>query len=86
MYWFWRFFSISEVSNANEIVQASSDTIDQDTYGVLEQELDNCHELIDIEPDSKWPLYTKVLIMKTMDARKFHAEIGNVQFYFDFGH
>ena len=74
------------MSHPNKIVQASSDTIDQDTYGVLEQELENCHELIDIEPDSKWPLYTKVLIMKTMDARKFHAEIGNVQFYFDFGH
>ena len=98
------FFSLLEAC-ANSIVQASSDSLDQDTYGVLEQELENCHkllelavdgafgsysELLELESDSKWTLYTKVLIMKTMDARKFHAEIvagfetlchiGNVQF------
>ena len=58
-----------------EIVQAKNEALDTETYGVLEQELQNCNELLELEPDSKWTLYTKVLIMKTMDPLAFHSEI-----------
>ena len=49
--------------------------MDETTFQVLEEELKNCQELLELEPDSKWALYTKVLIMKTMDPEKYHEEI-----------
>ena len=49
--------------------------MDETTFQVLEEELKNCQELLELEPDSKWALYTKVLIMKTMDPEKYHDEI-----------
>ena len=42
---------------------------------MLQQELENIQELLEMEPDSKWALYTKVLIMKTIDPAKYHEEI-----------
>ena len=44
-------------------------------FQVLQQELENIQELLEMEPDSKWALYTKVLIMKTIDPAKYHEEI-----------
>lgn len=59
-----------------------SDSMDQETYKVLEKELENCNllldpemELLEDDTNTKWPLYTKVLIMKAMDPDKFHDEI-----------
>ncbi len=49
--------------------------MDEDTVKVLEQELTNCNELLEIEPDSKWTMYTRLLIMKTMDSAKYLSEI-----------
>ena len=56
--------------------------IDQETKKVLEKELENCNilldpemELIEDEKSTKWPLYTKVLIMKAIDSEKFHKDI-----------
>ena len=70
------FFSQSIHIKSGEICYAeNSQTMDKATFQVLDQELSNCNELLDLEPDSKWTLYTKVLIMKTMNADKFHDEI-----------
>ena len=45
------------------------------TARVLEEELENCNQLIELEPDSKWPNYTKAMIMKTLDCKKYLKEI-----------
>jgi len=41
----------------------------------LEQALDNCNQLLELEPDSKWTLYTKVLILLALDSHSNHQEI-----------
>jgi hypothetical protein len=42
-------------------------------YGnVFFQALDNCNQLVKLEPDSKWALYTKVLILKALDSQAHH--------------
>ena len=58
------------------------EVLDQETKKVLEKELENCNilldpemELIEDEKSTKWPLYTKVLIMKAIDSDKFHKDI-----------
>ena len=45
------------------------------TEKVLLEELENCNQLIELEPDSKWPNYTKVMIMKTLDCKKYFNQI-----------
>jgi len=47
----------------------------KDTEKVLKQALDNCVQLLELEPDSKWTLYTKVLILLALDSHKFHKDI-----------
>ena len=42
---------------------------------MLKQELENFQDLLEEDPDCKWALYTKVLIMKTIDPVKYHQEI-----------
>ena len=32
------------------------------TRSVLEDQLENCKQLLDLEPDSKWPLLTQVIL------------------------
>ena len=58
------------------------EVLDQETKKVLEKELENCNVLldpemglIDDEKSTKWPLYTKVLIMNAIDSDKFHKDI-----------
>ena len=45
------------------------------TEKVLLEELENCSQLIELEPHSKWPNYTKAMIMKTLDCKKYFKEI-----------
>jgi len=47
----------------------------ENTRHVLEQELDNCNQLLDLEPSSKWTLYTKAALMSALDSQKHHTEI-----------
>lgn len=47
----------------------------ENTRHVLEQELDNCNQLLDLEPESKWTLYTKAALMSALDSQKHHEEI-----------
>ena len=32
------------------------------TRSVLEEQLENCKQLLDLEPDSKWPLLTQAIL------------------------
>jgi len=65
----------------NEISHAlQTESVDQETYKVLEEELENCNtllgdDLIDDNNELKWTKYTQILIMKAMNAEKFHDEI-----------
>ncbi|XP_023322947.1 geranylgeranyl transferase type-2 subunit alpha [Eurytemora carolleeae] len=45
------------------------------TNNILKQALGNCEDLLELEPDSKWTLYTKVLILLNLDSRETHEEI-----------
>ena len=36
------------------------------------QALDNCNQLLELEPDSKWTLYTRVLILLAIDSQANH--------------
>lgn len=44
-------------------------------WDVLEQEMSNCRELLELEPDSKRTLLTLVLIAKSMDPIQHHNKI-----------
>lgn len=37
------------------------------TRSVLEEQLENCKQLLDLEPDSKWPLLTQVIFARQGD-------------------
>ena len=47
----------------------------EETRRVLEEELGNCEQLLELEPESKWPHYTRALIMLALDSRHHHQEI-----------
>jgi len=47
----------------------------ENTRQVLQQELENCNQLLDLEPESKWTLYTKASLMSALDSQKHHKEI-----------
>ncbi len=46
-----------------------------ESLAVLEQDLQNCRELIELEPDSKWTRLSMVLVMLAIDKAKHHEEI-----------
>merc|ERR1711874_662791 len=48
------------------------------TRTVLEQELENCHQLLELEPDSKWTLYTAASLMAAIDSHKHHKQILDI--------
>lgn len=45
------------------------------TASVLQQELESCIQLQELEPDSKWPLLTNILLMRSLNFDKFKSEI-----------
>jgi hypothetical protein len=45
---------------------------EEKTEKVLEEELENCSMLLEMEPDSKWTRYARILIMKALDPEKHH--------------
>jgi hypothetical protein len=58
-------------------VAPSSPPKDNDaaTLEVLEQDLQNCRDLLELEPDSKWTRLSMVLVMRTIDRRKHYDDI-----------
>eukprot|EP00088_Acartia_fossae_P006993 TRINITY_DN1323_c0_g1_i13.p1 TRINITY_DN1323_c0_g1~~TRINITY_DN1323_c0_g1_i13.p1 ORF type:complete len:466 (+),score=75.15 TRINITY_DN1323_c0_g1_i13:41-1399(+) len=47
----------------------------QKTKEVLKQALENCSQLLELEPDSKWTLYTKALILLALESQTNHQEV-----------
>jgi len=50
----------------------------QETAKVLKEELENCEQLLELEPESKWTNYTKAMLMKALDSNKYFDEIINI--------
>jgi len=47
----------------------------EETSKVLTEELDNCEQLLEMEPESKWTNYTKAMLMKALDSNKYYDDI-----------
>lgn len=45
------------------------------TKEVLESELESCQQLLEMEPDSKWTLFTCILLMRALNDVKFQQTI-----------
>ena len=48
---------------------------DESTKEVLEQDLRNCLDLLELEPDSKWTRLSLIQVMRTLDEEKFAERI-----------
>ena len=48
---------------------------DPATLEVLEQDLQNCRDLLDLEPDSKWTRLSMILVMISIDEGRYIEEI-----------
>ena len=44
-------------------------TLDDATRQLLVEEMDNCRQLLELEPDSKWTMLTLALIAQVRNAR-----------------
>lgn len=44
------------------------------TTAVLQQELESCEQLQELEPDSKWTLLTRVQLMRALDGHRYNEE------------
>jgi len=53
----------------------ASSTEDTTTRELLVEEMDNCRQLLELEPDSKWTLLTLALIAQSVDPVEHHYEI-----------
>jgi len=47
----------------------------KETEKVLQDELENCQQLLELEPDSKWTNYTRAMLMKALDSHKYFEEV-----------
>jgi len=74
----------SRTENAKQLMQGDGwkspeerfiNLSNEKTETVLKQALDNCTQLLDLEPDSKWTLFTKTLILLALDSHKNHQDI-----------
>ncbi|XP_015905154.1 geranylgeranyl transferase type-2 subunit alpha isoform X2 [Parasteatoda tepidariorum] len=50
-------------------------TLNAAAKDVLEQELESCQQLNDLEPDNKWTVFTCVLLMRALNDSKFDDQI-----------
>ena len=51
---------------------------DRGTEELLVEEMDNCRQLLELEPDSKWTLLTLALIAQSVDPVKHYQEIVTI--------
>ena len=54
---------------------SSRSMISDTTKAVLQEQLENCQQLLELEPDSKWPSYIKILLMQILDSQTHHQDI-----------
>ena len=52
-------------------VTSPQSTLDDATRQLLVEEMDNCRQLLELEPDSKWTMLTLALIAQVRSASDF---------------
>lgn len=45
------------------------------TKEALEKDLQNCRDLLDLEPDSKWTVLSMILVMRTLDLESYRSDV-----------
>ena len=50
-------------------------SLEEQTETLLKEELENCSSLLEMEPDSKWTRYARILIMKALNHDNYHQVI-----------
>ena len=60
---------------AEEVSGGKTSCNDPTTVILLQEEMENCRQLLDLEPDSKWTLLTLALIAQSVDPMKHRDEI-----------
>jgi len=54
--------------------------VSEATLAVLEEELSNCNQLLELEPQSKWTNFTKAMLLKTINfAENFHQILETLE-------
>lgn len=68
-----------ELTETNGFVWFKAPQFDPDVSpklkAVLEDQLKSCDQLLELEPDSKWPLLTSVALMRAIDKANFREDI-----------
>lgn len=64
-------FSAWSKTERNDVFRSELSSV---TKEVLESELEMCQQLIELEPNSKWTLFTSVLLMRALNDIKFQEK------------
>ena len=60
---------------SEEVCRAKTSWNDPTTEQLLKEEMENCRQLLDLEPDSKWTMLTLALIAQSVDPEEHREEI-----------
>lgn len=68
-------FSGTDGFVSEEVCRAKTSWNDPTTEQLLKEEMENCRQLLDLEPDSKWTMLTLALIAQSVDPEEHREEI-----------